>query len=58
MINKVDRFLFEKKYDAKECYNQFQKVIAEINTIISTYQNDKLGKIISIFRFLLFCWTF
>ena len=43
MINKVDRFLFEKKYDAKECYQQFQKVIGEINVIISTYQNEKLS---------------
>ena len=42
MINKVDRFLFEKEYDAKECYRHFTSVINDINVIISTYQNDKL----------------
>jgi len=42
MLNKVDRFIFEKEYDAVDCYHQFKKVIESINVIISTYQNDKL----------------
>lgn len=44
MINKVDRFLFEKEYEPEECYRQFRKVIDEINAIIETYQNkDVMG---------------
>jgi elongation factor 2 len=42
MINKVDRFLFEKEYEPEDCYRQFQKVIGEINLIIDTYQNEKV----------------
>jgi len=40
MINKVDRFLFEKEYEPEECYRQFSKVISNINHIITTYQNE------------------
>ena len=42
MINKVDRFLFEKEYEPEECYRQFHKVIGEINNIVDTYQNEKI----------------
>jgi elongation factor 2 len=42
MINKLDRYLFEKKYEAVDCYRQLVNVINQINLIISTYQNDKI----------------
>lgn len=40
MINKVDRFLFEKKYTAAECYLHFKRVIESINVIVATYQPE------------------
>ena len=42
MINKVDRFLFEKEFSAEECYREFKRTIESINVIISTYQNDNV----------------
>lgn len=42
MVNKLDRYLFEKQYEPQEYYRQVKKVIEQINVIISTYQNEKL----------------
>lgn len=41
MINKVDKLLFGKEFNATECFEHFTKLIQSINVIISTYQNDK-----------------
>lgn len=42
VINKVDRAIFELKQDPEAIYNQFQKVIDEFNTIVSTYQKEEI----------------
>ena len=41
MVNKVDRFVFEKEYEPEEFYREFLKVIQKVNNIIATYQNNK-----------------
>jgi translation elongation factor EF-G len=39
MINKVDRAIMELKLNGEEIYQQFKKVIDNVNVVISTYQN-------------------
>lgn len=44
MINKVDRAFFELKHDSETIYQNFQRVIENVNVIVSTYQNsDTMG---------------
>ena len=44
MINKCDRALFELKHDSETMYQNFLRVIENVNVIISTYQNqDAMG---------------
>jgi len=45
MINKVDRVILELQMDAEDIYNQFVKVIDNVNVIISTYQTEDMGDI-------------
>ena len=44
MINKCDRALFELKHNSETMYQNFLRVIENVNVIISTYQNqDAMG---------------
>lgn len=44
MINKVDRAFFELKHDPETIFQNFQRVIENVNVIISTYQkSDAMG---------------
>jgi elongation factor 2 len=44
MINKVDRAFFELKHEPETIYQNFQRVIENVNVIISTYQkSDMMG---------------
>jgi elongation factor 2 len=44
MINKVDRAIFELKHEPETVYQNFQRVIENVNVIISTYQkSDMMG---------------
>ena len=47
MINKCDRALFELKHNSETMYQNFLRVIENINVIISTYQKkiDTMGDI-------------
>ena len=45
MINKVDRAFFELKHEPETIYQNFQRVIENVNVIISTYQKfDQMGE--------------
>lgn len=39
MINKVDRAILELKMEGEEIYQQFVKVIDNVNVTIGTYQS-------------------
>ena len=41
MINKCDRALFELKHNAEKMYQNFLRVIENVNVVISTYQNQE-----------------
>ena len=41
-VNKVDRAFFEQKHDPETMYQQFQRVIENVNVLISTYENSDL----------------
>jgi len=45
IINKVDRALLELKLEKEALYQNFQRVIENVNVIISTYLDPKLGDI-------------
>ncbi len=45
MINKVDRAIMELKLNGEEIYQQFKKVIDNVNVVIGTYQNEDSGDI-------------
>lgn len=42
MINKVDRAFYETRDDPETIYQRFQKVVEDVNVVISTYQNIEL----------------
>jgi len=42
MVNKVDRAFFELKHDPETIYQNFQRVIENVNVIISTYQKSDM----------------
>ena len=43
MINKVDRAILELKMEGEEIYQQFLRVIDNVNVTISTYQSEDMG---------------
>lgn len=45
MINKVDRAIYELKQSGEEIYQQFQKVIEMVNTVICNYQCEEMGSL-------------
>ena len=46
MINKIDKALFELRHDSETMYQNFLKIIEDINIIISIYMNqDSMGNI-------------
>merc|ERR1719198_1339087 len=45
MVNKVDRGILELQMDGEDMYNQFRKVVENINVIVSMYMDDALGDI-------------
>ena len=42
VINKLDRFFLELKYDPEEIFQRLARVIESVNVIISTYQSDNM----------------
>jgi elongation factor 2 len=42
IINKVDRGILELGHTAEQMYQQFQKVIEDVNVVISTYECDDM----------------
>jgi len=45
IINKVDRALLELQLDPEEMYSTFSKAVENVNVIISTYEDEKLGDV-------------
>jgi elongation factor 2 len=45
MVNKVDRGILELQMDGEDMYNQFRKVIENVNVIVSMYSDELLGEI-------------
>merc|ERR1719420_1615032 len=45
MVNKVDRGILELQMDGEDMYNQFRKVVEDVNVIVSMYMDDKIGDI-------------
>ncbi|CAD8076029.1 unnamed protein product [Paramecium primaurelia] len=45
MINKIDRAILELKHDGETMYQNFVKVIDNVNVIISTYQQEDMGEL-------------
>lgn len=45
MVNKMDRVFLELQYEPEDCYQTFNKVIENVNVIIATYCDDKLGDV-------------
>lgn len=43
MINKVDRGVFELQLSGEEMYQQFLRVIENVNVVISTYEQEDGG---------------
>merc|ERR1719421_1993575 len=46
MVNKVDRGILELQMDGEDMYNQFRKVVENINVIVAMYMDDALGEIL------------
>lgn len=44
MINKIDRGILELQVDGETMYNKFQRVIENVNVIISTYESEDMGE--------------
>jgi len=42
MINKVDRAFFELHHNEETIYQNFQRVIENVNVVISTYENREM----------------
>lgn len=45
IINKVDRALLELQLEPEEMYNTFVRAIENVNVIIATYEDEKLGDV-------------
>jgi len=45
MMNKIDRVILELKADPEEAYQKFQRNLEDINVLIATYHDEKLGVI-------------
>merc|ERR1719473_1962138 len=45
MVNKVDRGILELQMDGEDMYNQFRKVVEDVNVITSMYADELLGNI-------------
>lgn len=45
MVNKVDRSLLELMLDAETMYQNFCRIIENVNVIISTYEDESLGDV-------------
>ncbi|KAF0692722.1 Aste57867_16233 [Aphanomyces stellatus] len=45
MINKVDRALLELQLPPEECYQAFNRALENVNVIIATYNDPKLGDV-------------
>ena len=46
MINKIDRAIHELKLSPEEMYKRFDRVIDQVNVVISTYQHEEEEEII------------
>jgi len=44
MINKIDRGILELQVNGEEMYQQFIKVVENVNVIVSTYECDDMGE--------------
>jgi len=44
MVNKIDRGILELQVNGEEMYQQFIKVVENVNVIISTYECDDMGE--------------
>jgi len=45
MINKVDRNLLELMLDSEIMYQNFSRIIENVNVIVSTYEDEHLGDV-------------
>lgn len=45
IINKVDRALLELQLEPEEMYNTFVRAIENVNVIVATYEDEKLGDV-------------
>ena len=45
MVNKVDRGILELQMDGEDMYNQFRKVVENVNVICSMYSDELIGDI-------------
>lgn len=48
MMNKMDRALLELQLEPEELYQTFQRIVENVNVIISTYGEDESGPMGSI----------
>uniref|UniRef100_A0A667WQJ3 Elongation factor 2 n=1 Tax=Myripristis murdjan TaxID=586833 RepID=A0A667WQJ3_9TELE len=53
MMNKMDRALLELQLDPEELYQTFQRIVENVNVIISTYGEDENGPMGNIMNFFL-----
>eukprot|EP01112_Ceratiomyxa_fruticulosa_P013303 TRINITY_DN373_c0_g1_i4.p1 TRINITY_DN373_c0_g1~~TRINITY_DN373_c0_g1_i4.p1 ORF type:complete len:269 (+),score=68.97 TRINITY_DN373_c0_g1_i4:170-976(+) len=44
-VNKVDRFLLELQLNPEDAYQSFRRAIESVNVVISTYRDERLGKV-------------
>jgi len=44
MVNKIDRGILELQVNGEEMYQQFIKVVENVNVIIATYEADDMGE--------------
>ena len=44
MVNKIDRGILELQVNGEEMYQQFIKVVENVNVIVSTYECDDMGE--------------
>lgn len=48
MINKIDRAILELQVDGEAMYQNFLRVIENVNVIIATYEDDSMGETLQI----------
>jgi elongation factor 2 len=46
MVNKIDRSILELKLEGEPIYQNFVRVVDNVNVILSTYQQEDMGEII------------